>query len=329
MYKRKESVKKYEREHLTNRGMREKRKNMKIKTKKMFLCMLLAVITLVSVQPTAVMAKPAVPELIQYTPIVLVKEITDCTTSMPVYVYDDTTLYIKKGNKTIFQRYYQKKGVKNVKIKKQKGGSRLKFYLVAKVSGKKGDTVTRNVTKLPIVAPEKLDASIPKPLILKTITSKTSSISVTGHKGSTLVIKNEKKILGTVKYKKSGEQKITFPAQEKGTLYFYVKIGNKRSEVVSRKIKDVTAPKAPKLKAEDWRLLVKGEMGTKVYFKGADGWRCLGFVLDKGWNPFLAGVHFYDTECEYYEVYLKDASGNKSKKVRIKNPNPGLPPQVM
>lgn len=303
---------------------------MKNTTKKIFLCMLLAVITLVSVQPTAVMAKPAVPELIQYTPIVLLKEITANTTSVPVYVYEDTTLYVKKGNKTVFQRHYQKEGVKNVKIKKQKGGSRLKFYLVAKVSGKKGNTVIRHVTRLPIVAPEKLDASIPKPHIIKMITSKTSGISVTGCKGSTLVIKNEKKILQTAKYEKSGEQTITFPAQEKGTLYFYVKIGSKRSEVVSRKIKDVTAPKAPKLKTEDWKLYVKGEIGTKVYFKGADGWRCLGFVLDKGWNPFLAGVDFYDTQCEYYEVYLKDVSGNKSKTVRIKNPNPGpLPPQVM
>lgn len=302
---------------------------MKNKTKKMFLCMLLAVVVLVSVQPSSVMAKPAVPELIQYTPIVLVKEITDRTTSIPVYVYDDTTLFIKKGNETIFQRYYTKKGVKNIKIKEQKGGSRLKFYLVAKVSGKKGDTVSRNVAKLPIVAPEKLDASIQKPIILKTITSKTASMSVNGCKGSTLVIKNEKKILKTVKYKKSGEKKITFPVQEKGTLYFYVKVGSKRSEIVSRKIKDVTAPKVPKLKAEDGRIQVKGEIGTKVYFKGAEGWRCLGFVLDKGWNSFLAGVHFYDTECEYYEVYLKDASGNKSKTVRIKNPNPGLPPQVM
>lgn len=303
---------------------------MKNTTKKIFLCMLLAVITLVSVQPTAVMAKPAVPELIQYTPIVLLKEITANTTSVPVYVYEDTTLYVKKGNKTVFQRHYQKEGVKNVKIKKQKGGSRLKFYLVAKVSGKKGNTVIRRVTRLPIVAPEKLDVSIPKPHIIKTITSKTSGISVTGCKGSILVIKNEKKILQTAKYEKSGEQTITFPAQEKGTLYFYVKIGSKRSEVVSRKIKDVTAPKAPKLKAEDRRLYVKGELGTKIYFKGADGWRCLGFVLDKGWNPFLAGVDFYDTECEYYEVYLKDAAGNKSKKVKIKNPNPGpLPPQVM
>lgn len=302
---------------------------MKNKTKKMFLCMLLAVIALVSVQPTAVMAKPPVPELIEYTPIVLVKEITETTTSVPVYVYEDTTLYVKKGNKTIFHKHYAKEGVKNVKIKKQKGGSRLRFYLVAKISGKKGDTVTRNVTKLPIVAPEKLDVSIPKPHIIKTITSKTSGISVTGCKGSTLVIKNEKKILATVKYEESGEQTITFPAQEKGTLYFYAKIGNKRSKVVSRKIKDVTAPKAPKLKAEDWRLYVKGELGTKIYFKGADGWRCLGFVLDKGWNPFLAGVDFYDTQCEYYEVYLKDVSGNKSKKVKIKNPNPGPPPQVM
>ena len=322
MYEIKESVKKYRKGYL--------RLRMKNTTKKIFLCMLLAVITLVSVQPTAVMAKPAVPELIQYTPIVLLKEITANTTSVPVYVYEDTTLYVKKGNKTVFQRHYQKEGVKNVKIKKQKGGSRLKFYLVAKVSGKKGNTVIRRVTRLPIVAPEKLDVSIPKPHIIKTITSKTSNISVTGCKGSTLVIKNEKKILQTAKYEKSGEQTITFPAQEKGTLYFYVKIGSKRSEVVSRKIKDVTAPKAPKLKAEDRRLYVKGELGTKIYFKGADGWRCLGFVLDKGWNPFLAGVDFYDTECEYYEVYLKDAAGNKSKKVKIKNPNPGpLPPQVM
>ena len=301
---------------------------MKSKVKKVCLCLLVVVLTLVNVQPMTVKAILVPPSEYRYTPKVLTEEITERTTLIPVYVFDETTLYIKNGSKVVFQKYYQKKGLKNVKINKQKGGSKLKFYLIAKTSGKKDKVVTKKVTKLPVIAPEQLDTVITKPIVPKRITSKTTSIQVIGQKNTTLVVKNEKKMLKTIKFQKNGKKKITIPAQEKGTLYFYLKKGNSRSEVVSRTIKDVTAPKAPKLKFSDGDLLIKGELGAKIYFKGENGWRFLNFVLNKDWNRFWPGLDFIDTRCEYYWVYLKDAAGNKSKEVKIKNPNPGFPPLI-
>lgn len=301
---------------------------MKSKIKKVCLCLLALVIILSNVQPMAVKACLLPPSEYRYTPKVLTEEITERTTSIPVYVFDETTLYIKNGKEVIFKKFNQKKGLKNVKIKKQKGGSKLKFYLIAKTSGKKDKVVTKKVIKLPVVAPEQIDTTITKPVVPKRITSKTTSIKVIGQKDTTLVVKNEKKTLKSIKFQKNGKKKITIPAQEKGTLYFYLKKGNSRSQVVSRNIKDVTAPNAPKLKFVDSRLYIKGELGAKIYFKGADDCRFLDFVLEKGWNSYLAGLDFLDTECQYYEVYLKDAAGNKSKIVKIKNPEPGSPPDV-
>ena len=302
---------------------------MKSKVKTVCLCLLALVLTLSNVQPMTVKACLVPPSEYRYTPMVVTEEITERTTSIPVYVFDETTLYIKNGSEVIFQKFYQKKGLKNVKIKKQKGGSKLKFYLIAKTSGKKDKVVTKKVTMLPVVAPEQPDTAITKPVIPKRITSKTTSIEVMGQKNTTLVIKNEKKTLKTIKFQKNGKKKIIIPAQEKGKLYFYLKKGNSRGQVVSRNIKDVTAPKAPKLKFSDSDLLIKGELGTKIYFKGENGWRFLNFVLGKEWNRFFAGLDFMDTQCEYYEVYLKDTAGNKSKVVKIKNPNPGPLPLII
>ena len=302
---------------------------MKNNIKKVCLCLLALILTFANVQPIAVKADLVPPSEYRYTPMVVTEEITERTTSIPVYVFDETTLYIKNGSEVIFQKFYQKKGLKNVKIKKQKGGSKLKFYLIAKTSGKKDKVVTKKVTMLPVVAPEQPDTAITKPVIPKRITSKTTSIEVMGQKNTTLVIKNEKKTLKTIKFQKNGKKKIIIPAQEKGKLYFYLKKGNSRGQVVSRNIKDVTAPKAPKLKFSDSDLLIKGELGTKIYFKGENGWRFLNFVLGKEWNRFFAGLDFMDTQCEYYEVYLKDTAGNKSKVVKIKNPNPGPLPLII
>ncbi|MBO5486122.1 MAG: hypothetical protein J5988_04220, partial [Eubacterium sp.] len=109
---------------------------------------------------------------------------------------------------------------------------------------------------------------------------------------------------------------------------FYLKKGNKRSEVVSRTVKDVTAPEAPKVKCDGSLFCVKGEVGTKIYFKGENGWRYLGIMLNNKWKSFIIGLDIGDTDCEYYEVYLKDAAGNKSKIVKIKNPEPGVLPEV-
>lgn len=307
---------------------REKGEIMRRTTKSICSLLLAVMFILLSAQSSNVDACSLPPSEWRFSPKVLIGEVTENTTSVPVYVFKDTTLYIKNGSKVVYKKFYANEGLKNVKIKKQRGRSKLKFYLIAEASGKSGDVVTRRVTKLPIVAPEKESSSIQKPIVQKRITSETTNVQVRGRKNTTLVIKNEKKTLKKVEFKTDGKKQITIPAQKKGTLYFYLKKGNRRGKVVSRKIKDVTAPKMPEVKISYSQIKVKGEVGTKIYLKGSRGWEMLGVVLEKKWNTFQAGLDYFNTRCEYYEIYLKDAAGNKSEKVRIKNPEPGPPPNV-
>lgn len=296
--------------------------------KKTFSLLLAVMFILLSAQPINVDACRLPSSEWRFSPKVLAGEVTENTTSIPVYVFQDTTLYIKNGSKVAYKKFFANEGLKNVKIKKQKGSSKLRFYLVAKASGKRGDVVTRKVTKLPIVAPEKESPSIQRPIVQKRITSETKNVQVEGRKNTTLVIKNEKKTLKRIEFKTDGKKEVTIPVQKKGTLYFYLKKGNLRGKVVSRMVKDVTAPRTPEVRIEYGDIKVKGEVGTKIYLKGSEGWENLGVVLEKGWNYFLAGLDYSNTECEYYEIYLKDAAGNKSEKVKIKNPEPGPPPSV-
>lgn len=291
--------------------------------KKLSLCLAFLIITMTNMQ--TVFADQNPPSGHVFTPCVLVDEITNNSTIIPVYVYEDTTLYVKNGSKTIFHKFYKEKGRKNIKIKKQKGNSRLKLYLVSKDSGKRGRIVTKKVTKLPVVAKEKILKSMARPKIQKIITSEDKVVEVSGKKGATLVIRNEKKMLKSIKFKKNESKHIMIPKQKSGILYFYLKKGSSRGKIVSRIIRDVTAPAAPKLKINSTSIYVKGELGSEIYFKGANGWRHLGTSISKKWNSFFFGIDYNDIECEYFEVYLKDACGNESERVSVKNPFQELP----
>ena len=299
------------------------------KIKKICFCLLAAILISSSVYPLGVRAGIIPPEEQRFTPRVITEKVTERTTSVDVYVYGNTTLYIKNGNKIIFRKFYEEEGLRKVKIKRQKGKSKLKFYLIAKTSGLKGGVVTKKVEKLPVVAPEKIDNTIPQPIVPQKITSKTASVQVKGRKNTTLVIKNDKKILKTIKFKTDIKKKIKIPVQKEGKRYFYLRRGKCRGKVVSKTIADATAPNTPKVKIAGDKLSIKGETGTKIYLEGSEGWEVLGIVLEKGWNQFWAGIDYFNTECEYYRIYLQDAAGNKSKIVKIKNPQPGPPPMVI
>ncbi len=296
---------------------------MKNAVKKIGLYLLASVMLATNLQTVSAMKIP--PNEREYTPSVLVGEITENDTQIPVYVYDWTTLYVKNGEDIIYRKFYKEEGKKNIKIKKQSGNSRLDFYLISKDSGKKGKTVTKKVTKLPVVAKEKPVKTIVKPQVQKTVTSQSQTVKVGGKKGTTLVVKNQKKTLKFVKFKKDENRKITIPKQDGGVLYFYLKKGNGRGKIISRTVKDATAPKTPKVKVDSDSVRIKGELGTEIYFKGSNGWRHFGTVISSQWNCFLISIDYSDVKCDYFEVYLKDAAGNKSKKVKVKNPSQDLP----
>lgn len=256
-----------------------------------------------------------------FTPTVLTKEITSRTTSIKVYVYKDTTLYIENSSGVVFEKFYKKEGMKKISFGKQKGGTTLKFYLVYKHSGKQGDVVNKKVVDLPEIATEKV-GKIKTPGVQKNITNKTTTIKVQGYKNTTLIIKNDKKTVKKVDFKKNQSKNITIPAQKSGKLYFYLKKGKSRSKIISRNVKDVIAPAKPKVSINGSELVVKGEVGTKVYLKNGKGnWTYKGVILEK---KGLAILRMSLTEeASYYCVKLKDGSGNYSKSSKIKDPTLG------
>lgn len=284
------------------------------KTRKLSILLVVALL-LTMVQP--VFAKTEVPaKNNSFTPKVMTSQITNRTTKVSVYVYDATTLYIKKGTETIFKKYYAKEGLKTASIAKQKGKSKLDIYLVYKPSGKKGKVVRATVKALPAVSKEAYSKKIKTPTVQKKITNKTKAISVKANKGTTLMVKNDSGIVKKVVYTSTGTKKIAIPKQKEGTtLYFYAKKGNKRSAVVKRTVKDVIAPAKPTVTYKAASLKVKGEKGTKVYVKtGKGAWVFRGIILEK--KGLTLSVTQPDAKTPYYSVRLADAAGNKSAAVK-------------
>ncbi|WP_394925868.1 hypothetical protein [uncultured Robinsoniella sp.] len=104
-----------------------------------FLCTILLVTTIDADARTNVPTQN-----MKYNPTVITP-ITTKTTKIKVYVYSNTKLYIKKGNKTLASKSFKKEGIKTIRIKKQKLNSKIKFYLVNMANGKKGKIVTKKV----------------------------------------------------------------------------------------------------------------------------------------------------------------------------------------
>ena len=129
-------------------------------------------------------------------PVILTQKINDQANTVQIYVPGNHTLYVTYGNKTLVKKYTAA-GVKTITLNKQTAGKKITFYLKDRKTGKKSKTVTLTVKKLAV---QKQSGKIKKPTVQKTVTSKTTSVSVKGYKGTTLVIKNSQ--LQTVAKKK-------------------------------------------------------------------------------------------------------------------------------
>jgi len=62
-------------------------------------------------------------------PPVVFTSITPRTSKIKVYVDWESTLYVKKGKRTLFKKYYENEGIKTITIPKQKINTKLKFYV--------------------------------------------------------------------------------------------------------------------------------------------------------------------------------------------------------
>lgn len=93
----------------------------------------------------------------KFTPTVFT-QLTPKTTKVNIYVYQNTTLYIKNGSKLIAKKHFKTEGTKIVNIKKQAINSKIKFYLYNNSNKKKGSTVIKTVVKKaenqPLTAPK-------------------------------------------------------------------------------------------------------------------------------------------------------------------------------
>lgn len=257
-------------------------------------------------------------------PIIFTKTITDETTNIQVYAAKGSTLYIKNGKKTVARKKFAKESIQAIKIKPQKAGSTLKFYLSD--SGIQSPSVKKTVKKL---AGQKETKAIKKPVIpAKTIKSTDTKVKVKAAKGTKLYIKNDaNQVVKAVKFDKDGTKPIPIPKQkDTQTLYFYLTKGNRRSAVVKKPVKDVTAPTKPSLSEKSASsLLVKGEVGSTVYIKYGtkSTYAAKGIITGKGGK---LAVGLKPGKKGYYYVKLKDASGNTSAVTKLKSKyskNPG------
>lgn len=197
------------------------------------------------------------------------------------------TLYVKNEKKTVAQKRYAKESIQTIKIK-----------------------------------PQKESKAVKKPIITaKTIKSTDAKVKVKAFKGTKLYIKNDSnKAIKTVKYAKDGTKSISIPQQrDSKTLYFYLANGNKRSAIVKKPVRDVTAPAKSSISEKTaTSLLVKGEVGSAVYVKYGtkSAYTQKGIITSKS-GKLVAGLK--PDNKGYYYVKLKDASGNASAVTKVKS----------
>lgn len=279
--------------------------------------LLTAVILALTLPVFPVMADEIPPEEMKYTPSVI-SPVNSESNNVVVFGYKDTTLHVECGGKSLAKVKYSKQEFKNVKIQPQKAGAKMKFYLVTSY-GKKGKVVTRTVLNL---AKEKLSATLKAPSVQKNINNRTTTVRVSAPKNATLMVKDDKaKILAQQVFTKNGYQniKVNIPKNAR-YVYFYDKIGNKRSKVTARKVQDKIAPAAPVITKNDdmgSSVLVKGEIGTYILMNLDGKWFRCGAVTDK--NGFTLEPAAYGGSSSFtYKIMLKDMAGNNSKAVAMK-----------
>ncbi|MCI8280855.1 MAG: hypothetical protein HFI76_03960 [Lachnospiraceae bacterium] len=267
--------------------------------------------------PFEVFSLPVMAKTTVQKPVVITNTITDATTSIQVYGEKNAVLYVKNGKKVIAKKTYSSESVKTISIKAQKAGSTLEFYLSK--SGKKGLSVKKRVDK---IAAQGRSKSIKSPVVsTKSIKATTTKIKVKGYKNTKLYIKNDSnKTVKSVTYTKNAVKTITIPKQTATTaLYFYAVKGNKRSAVVRKAVKDNAAPAKPTVKEKSSStIVVKGELGSAVYVKYGTkaSYTKKGFITSKN-GKTISGLK--PDSNGYYQVKLKDISGNTSSVKKIKS----------
>ncbi|WP_394925708.1 hypothetical protein [uncultured Robinsoniella sp.] len=164
------------------------------------------------------------------------------------------------------------------------------------------------------------------PTVQKQVTNKTTRIKVQANKKTILYVEVNNKLLSKVKYKKDQIKIISIPKQKAGMkIKFYTKDkAGKRSKTVTRKVKDVIAPKKTVVRfTADQKLQIKGEKGCFV-----------SIVEDAIMNPSYDPIKVKDEESivgkikskrgfiydnrsfgigSRYIIKLRDSAGNWSK----------------
>lgn len=192
-------------------------------SKKLRTIFMLSVLALVMLFPMGAKAMTFVPpEELTYKPVVF-SQITPNTTKVKVYAFENTRLYVKVGNKVLFQRKYTTTGTKTVTIKRQKNGTKLKFYLVNLENNKRGKVVYKKVT----TNPKKVPLTKPK------LEYSNGEVNVKGKIGCDVYVKTVGAKNGIKSWKKyttlinkSGSFRLynLEPSKKNGHVYVYVKL---------------------------------------------------------------------------------------------------------
>lgn len=293
------------------------------KIRQYLVVIVLAAVAIITVaNPRDVYAKWETSDNAEIEPIVFGK-ITTQTDKVRVYVYENRTLKITNGTKTIYEKTYQNEGKKTIKLPPQKANTILSFTLTTKTGI--SSTVKKKVKDDGVISNKKVNANLKKPVVSGKITDKSTTVKVYAKKGDTLYIQNGAKVLKKVKYQNSGYKNISIEKQKAETkLTFYVANKTKRSEYVTKEVKDVTAPAKPKVgyvfeDISSW-INVEGEIGCDVYVRKNGSqktgkWKYMGTIT--GMNPVFPLDHLANITSadkgDTFSIRLVDDAGNKSK----------------
>ncbi|MGD6794184.1 Ig-like domain-containing protein [Metabacillus indicus] len=213
-------------------------------------------------------------------------------------------VYVKKGSETLGYSPADDNGDFTVGIQVQQAGTELKIYAEDEAGNKSAETA---VTVQDWTAPAKPE--------VQPVADNQTAVTGKAEAGSKVYVKKGETVIGNATASGSGTFSATIAKQAAGTMlaiYAEDAAGN-RSEEVSIKVLDKTAPQAPSVQpVGDHQTAVTGktEGGATVTVK--KGTAVLGENKAAANGDFSVTIQSKQTAGTVLTVYAKDAAGNQS-----------------
>lgn len=238
-----------------------------------------------------------------------VNSVSDSATSVTGTTEGKVTVTVKAGTKILGKATADTKGAFQVKIAKQKGGTKLTVY-AEDAAKNKSRTITITV----------VDKTAPGLLKVNSVSDSATSVTGTAEGKAVVTVKAGSKTLGKATADAKGVFKVKIAKQKAGTrltVYAEDKAKNK-SRVVTVTVADKTAPATPTtstVTTKSTSISGKAEKGAKVYVYKGKSKIGQSVVAKNGAYKITLKKQKKNT---VLTLYAQDKAGNKSKKREIK-----------